>query len=87
MIAANSLPPELPNAMPLVVTNPWITSGLIKSVTHKNKLYSDWKKSITNREKNGSSVKFMAYKSYQKRLKLIIRSAKKNHYYKVFDKK
>ena len=63
------------------ITNPWITAGLIKSITYKDKLYKNWKKSISNKIKNGDPVKYEAYKAYRKCLCKIIRSAKKKYYY------
>ena len=67
------------------ITNPWITSGLIKSISYKDILYKDWKKSISNKLKNGDPIKYEKYKEYRKRLNKIILLAKKNHVHKAFD--
>ena len=67
------------------ITNPWITTGLIKSIAHKDILYRNWKKSISNKVKSGDPTKHEAYKVYRKRLNKIIKSAKKKYFHKAFD--
>ena len=67
------------------VTNPWITSGLIRSISKKDELYSNWKKSISNKLQNGDLVQKETLKTYQKTLKKTIKFAKKNYYYGAFD--
>ena len=68
------------------VTNPWITNGLIKSITKKDELYDNWKKTISNKLQKGDPVRKEVFKSYQKNLKKTIKFAKKNYYYTSFDK-
>ena len=67
------------------ITNPWITSGLIKSISKKDELYSNWKKSISNKLQNGDPAQKETLKAYQKTLKKTIKFAKKNYYYGAFD--
>jgi len=67
------------------ITNPWITSGLIKSISYRDNLYKDWKKSISNKSKSGDPIKYEKYKEYRKRLNKIIVLAKRNHIHKAFD--
>ena len=68
-----------------VITNPWITSGLIKSIAHKDILYRNWKRSISNKVVEGDPVKYEEYKAYRKHLNKVIKSAKKKYFYKAFD--
>ena len=68
------------------VTNPWITNGLIKSISKKDELYDNWKKSISNKLAQGDPTRKETYKTYHKNLKKTIKAAKKNYYYVAFDK-
>jgi len=58
---------------PSTDNNPWITSGIIKSIKRKNKLYRAKLKSPT-----GKNIK--SYSSYHNKLNYLIR-ATKNEYY------
>ena len=48
------------------LVNPWITSGLIKSINYKNFLYEKWKKSKNHKNKLGDSDLYEKYKVYRK---------------------
>ena len=65
--------------------NPWITPSIIRSVQTKHKLYKAWKKTVTKNDAVGNPEKYYMYKNYRRRLKTIIKSAKKLHYCKKFD--
>jgi hypothetical protein len=65
--------------------NPWITSGIIASISKKNYLYKKWKKTVTKKNKFGDQILYDTYKTFRKKLKQIICTAKKNHYVKKFD--
>jgi len=67
------------------VTNPWITSGLIRSISKKDELYSNWKKSISNKLQYGDLAQKETLKAYQKTLKKTIKFAKRKYYYGAFD--
>jgi len=56
---------------------PWITSGLMKSICNKNKLY---KKFITSRTEADNTN----YKRYRNKLTHLLRCAKSNYYLKKF---
>ena len=68
------------------VTNPWITTGLIKSINEKNNLFKKWKKSINNKNKNGNAALHEEYKTKCKILKGAIRRAKQKYYFNSFTK-
>ena len=65
--------------------NPWITSGLIKSINFKNFLYEKWKKTKNKKNLLGELEIYEKYKNYRKKLRHLIRSAKNNFYSKKFD--
>ena len=67
------------------LVNPWITSGLIKSINYKNFLYEKWKKSKNKKNKLGDQDLYDKYKNYRKRLKNLINCAKNKFYSKKFD--
>ena len=54
--------------------NPWITKGLKKSMTRKNKLYIDWIHDKTN------DIKLTKYKEYKTMLQKLIRLSKVNYF-------
>ena len=69
-----------------VHTNPWITGGIVASVQKKEIYYKQWKKS-TNKEKIlGDVVLYTRYKDYRRKLKYIIRTAKRSYYFRRFSK-
>ena len=67
------------------LVNPWITSGIIASVNTKNFLYDKWKKTVTKSNKAGDGSLYIKYKDFRRKLKSIIRIAKKSFYYRKFD--
>ena len=68
------------------INNPWITPGLISSINKKNKLYKNWKKSISSRNQSGDATKYEEYKAYHKILKGLIKATKSKYYLESFDK-
>ena len=65
--------------------NPWITSGIIASIDKKNYLYKKWKKTVNKKNKFGDQILYGNYKTFRKKLKHIICTAKKSLYVKKFD--
>ena len=45
----------------------WMSSALLKSVVHKNKLYRDWKSTTDNNEYQIKQVNFKTFKKYDRR--------------------
>ena len=66
--------------------NPWITQGLVNSIHKKHKLYKTWKKSISNKNKEGDLEMYSKYKEYRKIASNLIKHAKKNYYGNEFKK-
>ena len=58
--------------------SPWLTSGLLKSINRKNRLY---KRLITSPKKSGE----LQYKTYKNKLNHLIRIAKRSYYDRKFD--
>ena len=56
----------------------WITSGLLVSVKHKNKLYKKYLRSPTHDNK-------IAYNTYRNKLNSILRIAKRQHFEEIFN--
>ena len=69
-----------------VFVNPWITPGIVASVDKKQFYYKQWKRSITKVNKSGNYELYMIYKNFRKKLKNIIKFAKKAFYCKKFSK-
>ena len=65
--------------------NPWITPGIIASVNRKNFLYKKWKKSITKTNKDGNHAFYLDYSNFRRKLKKIIKHAKKLYYGRKFE--
>ena len=65
--------------------NPWITQGIIASVSKKHYLYAQWRKSVTKGNKLGCPERYDIYKVYCKKLKGMIKHAKRVYYNKRFD--
>ena len=61
---------------------PWITSGIIKSINTKNKLYQQYQKT---KEANAKAMRMSNYKNYRNYLNKIIRQAKKVYMEKIFN--
>ena len=62
--------------------NPWITPGIISSITKKHLYYKLWKKSKNKKNLNGNIDFYNRFKNYRKHLKKVIKLAKKNFYAK-----
>ena len=65
--------------------NPWITPGIIASITKKHLYYKLWKKTQTKDNLEGDNAFYHRFKSYRKYLKKVIKHAKKNFYCKKFN--
>ena len=65
--------------------NPWITPGIIASITKKHLFYKLWKKTQAKDNLHGDNAFYIRFKSYRKYLKKIIKQAKKNFYSKKFN--
>ena len=65
-------------------TNPWITNGIISSVSKKAYLYKKWKDSFCKSTPNGDELLYEKYKDYRRKLCYVIRCAKRLHYSKQF---
>ena len=51
------------------LVNPWITSGIIASISKKNFLYKKWKKTVSKKCLTGNVEFYTSYKELQKSLK------------------
>ena len=67
-----------------LLMNPWITPGIIASVSKKQHYYLRWRKTRTKSDKNGNTELYIIYSNYRKKLKGIIKYAKKAYYCKRF---
>ena len=65
--------------------NPWITPGIVSSITKKHLFYKLWKKTQTKNNMNGNNDLYNRFKSYRKYLKKVIKLAKKSFYAKKFN--
>ena len=79
------VPEKLQHSKRNRLINPWITSGIIASINRKNFLYKRWKKSIPKSSKSESQAFYLEYKNFRRRLKGIIKVAKKSYYSKKFN--
>ena len=69
------------------INNPWITNGIIASISHRDYLYKKWRKSIkVLKTKEGDPILYNNYKLYRKKLNIIISCAKRSHRLKQFEK-
>ena len=59
----------------------WMSSALLKSVVHKNKLYRDWKSTTDNNEYR---IKQVNFKTYERILKNMIKESKQKYYFDTF---
>ena len=66
------------------LVNPWITPGIIASINKKHFLHKRWKKSITKQNKLGDNELHMIFKNFRKKLKGVIKYAKKQFYSRKF---
>ena len=68
------------------IENPWITA-IIASIKKNDFLYKKWQKSIKrHKNKEGDPPLYNDYKEYRKILKKVIKCAKKDEFFKKFDK-
>ena len=67
------------------LVNPWITSGIIASVSKKNYYYKQWKKTVKKHNKGGNTDLYMRFKNFRRKLKYIIMCAKRNFYHRKFE--
>ena len=69
------------------INNPWITTGIIASISKRDNLYKLWRKSIKLlKTKEGDPILYGNYKLYRKQLNTIISCAKRSHRLKQFEK-
>ena len=61
-----------------------MSSALLKSVVHKNKLYRDWKSTIDNNE---YQIKQISFKTYERIFKNMIGESKQKYYFDKFSAK
>ena len=59
----------------------WMSSALLKSVVHKNKLYRNWKSTTDNNE---YQIKQVNLKTYERILKNVIEESKQRYYFDTF---
>jgi hypothetical protein len=60
-----------------ITKSPWMTNGIFKSISKKNKLYKKFLKKATRKNETG-------YKKYKNKLNHVIKTAKKAYYEKQF---
>ena len=68
------------------ISNPWITPGLVASVKKKEFYYIQWKKSIDKCNLFGDTTLYNVYSDFRRKLKYLIRSAKRLYYSRKFNK-
>ena len=61
-----------------IYVNPWITPGIIASINQKQVYYKQWKKSVRKVNKLGDYKLYSIYREFRKKLKVVIKQAKKN---------
>ena len=59
----------------------WMSSVLLKSVVHKNKLYRDWKSTTDNNE---YQIKQVNFKTYERIFKNMTEEIKQKYYFDTF---
>ena len=79
-------PENYNNSKRNIFVNPWITPGIIASVKTKQHLYENWKKSVTDTDKLGDHDLYLKYSDFRRKLKYIIRCAKRKYYGSKFNK-
>ena len=69
------------------LNNPWISNGIITSISRNDYLYNLWRKSVKKlKSKEGDPILYQNYKNYRKQLKGVIKCAKKDDIFKKFQK-
>ena len=58
------------------VRNPWITSGIINSISHRDRLYNKWKKSTTKTCHFSDTSLYEDYRKYRNNLSSVIKKCK-----------
>ena len=66
--------------------NPWITTGLINSISKRDRLYKIWKRTQTKRCTTGDPRLHEQYRRYRNMLGNLIQKNKQNFYAKAFEK-
>ena len=66
------------------IQNPWITSALINSISKRDRLYKNWKKSTSKLCKSGDPRRYEKYRTYRNKLSNLIKYAKQRHYARAF---
>ena len=70
-----------------IINNPWITSGIIASISRKDFLHDNWVKTTKKlKNKEGDPLLYLEYKEFRRLLKGIINHAKKLDHLKQFNK-
>ena len=67
------------------VRNPWITSGIINSIAHRDCLYKRWKKSISKTCRFGNIGSYEYYRKYKNNLSNVIKKCKQQHHSVKFE--
>ena len=67
------------------VRNPWITSGIINSISHRDCLYKRWKKSTSKTCRFGGTSLYEDYRKYRNNLSNVIKKCKQQHYSVKFE--
>ena len=68
------------------VRNPWITAGIINSITHRDFLYKRWKKTTTKTCHLGDPDLYEDYRKYRNNLSNVIKKCKQQYYSVKFEK-
>lgn len=67
------------------INNPWITTGIIKSIEKNDELYRNWIESFKVHENGDEKLKCI-HKEHQSKLRWLIKAAKSKHFYNKFEK-
>ena len=68
------------------INNPWISKGIIESIHKNDKLYDDWKGSVSKKCQGGNEKLKSIQVEHQNLLRFIIKKAKSKHYSDKFQK-
>ena len=66
------------------LNNPWITNGILESITKNDKLYENWKISITKQHPLGDDNLKQIHINHQNLLRFLIKKAKANYHAEKF---
>ena len=67
------------------VRNPWITSGIINAIAHRDRLYNKWKKSTTKTCHFGDTSLYEDYWKCRNNLSSVIKNCKQQYYSVKFE--